>query len=110
VTEAFRETQEVATNTDHVQEAAAATGAAANQVLTAASNLAVDAQTLSREISEFLHGIRAASRWGKLPEASGDSIASSPRPVTACIRPSLKVVDSIVHDLDSLARVRLRVH
>jgi methyl-accepting chemotaxis protein len=60
VDHAFRETKEVATNVGQVREAATSTGAAASQVLSSASNLAADAQTLSRELSAFLHGIRAA--------------------------------------------------
>jgi methyl-accepting chemotaxis protein len=60
VGEAFRETQEVTTNVGQVREAATSTGAAAGQVLSAASTLATDAQTLSRELGEFLHSIRAA--------------------------------------------------
>jgi methyl-accepting chemotaxis protein len=60
VAHAFRETKEVAANIGQVREAATSTGAAASQVLSSASNLAADAQTLSRELGEFVHGIRAA--------------------------------------------------
>ena len=60
VTQAFRETKDVASNIGQVREAATSTGAAATQVLSSASNLASNAQTLSRELSDFVHGIRAA--------------------------------------------------
>jgi methyl-accepting chemotaxis protein len=60
VAHAFRETKEVAANIGQVRDAATSAGAAASQVLSSASNLAADAQTLSRELGEFVHGIRAA--------------------------------------------------
>jgi methyl-accepting chemotaxis protein len=60
VTQAFRETKDVASNIGQVREAATSTGAAATQVLSSASNLESNAQTLSRELGEFVHGIRAA--------------------------------------------------
>jgi methyl-accepting chemotaxis protein len=56
---AFRETKEVAAGAGQAREAATSTGAAASQV-SAASTLAADAQTLSRELSEFVYEIRAA--------------------------------------------------
>lgn len=60
VQEAAHGTQEVATNIVRVKEASAATGAAATQVLGAAGGLAQQAQQLTREVDNFLTGVKAA--------------------------------------------------
>jgi methyl-accepting chemotaxis protein len=60
VGEASRGTQEVTANIEDVRQAAAHTGAAATQVLGSATDLANNAQTLSRELADFLGTVRAA--------------------------------------------------
>jgi methyl-accepting chemotaxis protein len=60
VSEASRSTQAVTVNMEEVRQAAAHTGAAASQVLGSATELAHNAQTLSRELAEFLRNVRAA--------------------------------------------------
>jgi methyl-accepting chemotaxis protein len=60
VNEAARGTQDVTENISQVREAATQTGVSASQVLSAAGGLAGDADALTREVREFLSGIRAA--------------------------------------------------
>jgi methyl-accepting chemotaxis protein len=60
VSRAAQGTEGVTQNITDVQKAATHTGSAASQVLSAAGELARNAATLSREVSNFLSGIRAA--------------------------------------------------
>jgi len=60
VESASRGTEDVATNIGQVLEAANCTGTAAVEVLSAARELSRGSQALSQELTEFLHGIRAA--------------------------------------------------
>jgi methyl-accepting chemotaxis protein len=60
VQQAAQGTQEVASNIVRVKEASVATGSAAGEVLGAAGGLAQQAQTLSREVDNFLSGVKAA--------------------------------------------------
>jgi methyl-accepting chemotaxis protein len=60
VSEAARGTQDVTENIIQVQSAATHSGAAAAQVLTAAGELAQNANKLTDEVQSFLRGIRAA--------------------------------------------------
>jgi methyl-accepting chemotaxis protein len=60
VSQAAQGTEGVTQNITDVQKAATHTGSAASQVLSAAGELARNAATLSREVSGFLAGIRAA--------------------------------------------------
>ncbi|HTO78398.1 MAG TPA: methyl-accepting chemotaxis protein [Methylocystis sp.] len=60
VQQAAQGTQEVSKNIVGVKDASAATGAAATQVLGAAGGLAQQAQGLSREVDQFLSGVKAA--------------------------------------------------
>jgi methyl-accepting chemotaxis protein len=60
VQEAARGTQDVASNIGGVTEASAETGAAANQMLGAAGELADQAAMLRREVDRFLGDVRAA--------------------------------------------------
>jgi methyl-accepting chemotaxis protein len=60
VNEAARGTQGVTDNISQVREAATQTGSSASHVLGAAGGLAKDAEALTREVREFLDGIRAA--------------------------------------------------
>jgi methyl-accepting chemotaxis protein len=60
VSQAAQATQEVTTNIGGVSAAANETGAAADQVLSAASNLSKQAEQLSGEVTTFLAGVRAA--------------------------------------------------
>jgi methyl-accepting chemotaxis protein len=59
VQEASRGTQEVSSNIFGVREAATATGQASNQVLSAAGELAQQADGLSREVGQFIASVRA---------------------------------------------------
>jgi len=60
VQQAAQGTQEVSKNIVGVKDASAATGAAATQVLSAAGGLAQQAQGLTREVDNFLSGVKAA--------------------------------------------------
>ena len=60
VQQAAQGTQEVASNIVRVKEASVATGSAAGEVLGAAGGLAQQAQTLSREVDNFLSSVKAA--------------------------------------------------
>src|SRR5712664_2222950 len=60
VSQTAQATQEVTTNIGGVSAAANETGAAADQVLSAASNLSKQAEQLSGEVTTFLAGVRAA--------------------------------------------------
>ena len=60
VNEAARGTHDVTENIAQVREAATQTGASASQVLGAAGGLSSDADALTREVRDFLAGIRAA--------------------------------------------------
>ncbi|KAA2236694.1 methyl-accepting chemotaxis protein [Salinarimonas soli] len=60
VSQAAHGTEGVTRNIAHVQSAAHHTGSAATQVLAAAGELSRNAATLSREVSGFVAGIRAA--------------------------------------------------
>ena len=60
IQEAARGTQEVSTNIVAVKEAATQTGAAAEQVLGSSSQLSQEANQLSREVGDFLAGVKAA--------------------------------------------------
>jgi methyl-accepting chemotaxis protein len=58
--EAARGTQDVSSTIGGVSDGARATGSAASQVLSAAGELGVKAETLRSEVDSFLHRIRAA--------------------------------------------------
>jgi methyl-accepting chemotaxis protein len=60
VQQAARGTQEVSTNITAVKEAATQTGAAAEQVLGSSAQLSEEANQLSREVGDFLAGVKAA--------------------------------------------------
>jgi methyl-accepting chemotaxis protein len=60
VQEAARGTQEVSSNITAVKEAATQTGAAAEQVLGSSAQLSQEANQLSREVGDFLAGVKAA--------------------------------------------------
>ena len=60
VSQTAQATQEVTTNISGVSAAANETGAAADLVLSAASNLSKQAEQLSGEVTTFLAGVRAA--------------------------------------------------
>ncbi|CAO4172063.1 hypothetical protein AFFFEF_01903 [Methylorubrum extorquens] len=60
IAQAAQGTDAVSRNIDSVREAATQTGSAADRVLSAAAELAEGSSTLSREVSTFLVGIRAA--------------------------------------------------
>jgi methyl-accepting chemotaxis protein len=60
VQQAAQGTQDVAKNIILVKEASAATGAASNEVLSSAGDLAQQAQSLTREVDTFLQGVKAA--------------------------------------------------
>jgi methyl-accepting chemotaxis protein len=60
VSQTAQATQEVTTNIGGVSAAANETGAAADHVLSAASNLSKQAEQLSNEVTTFLAGVRAA--------------------------------------------------
>jgi methyl-accepting chemotaxis protein len=60
VQEAARGTQEVSANVTGVTQASAETGRAAGQMLAAATELSQQAETLRREVDQFLAGVRAA--------------------------------------------------
>ncbi|MGO8920424.1 MAG: methyl-accepting chemotaxis protein [Stellaceae bacterium] len=60
VQQAASGTHEVTSNIDGVRQATSESGAAAEQVLGSAGELAKDAGRLSREVEQFLAGIRAA--------------------------------------------------
>lgn len=60
VSEAAHGTQNVTENIAHVQDAATHSGSAASQVLSAAGELALNSSTLSREVENFLQGIKVA--------------------------------------------------
>ena len=60
VSQTAQATQEVTTNIGGVSAAANETGAAADHVLSAASNLSKQAEQLSSEVTTFLAGVRAA--------------------------------------------------
>lgn len=58
--EAAPGTQEVTRNVAGVKQASADAGAAASQVLSAASGLAEQSETLHEEVSSFIAGVQAA--------------------------------------------------
>jgi methyl-accepting chemotaxis protein len=60
VTEAARGTEDVSSNIVGVHQASATTGAAATQILGAASGLAEQADALSAEVGQFIAGVKAA--------------------------------------------------
>ncbi|MGE0745411.1 MAG: methyl-accepting chemotaxis protein [Rhodospirillales bacterium] len=60
VQQAASGTQQVSSNIDGVSQAASDTGAAANQVLTAAGTLTDQSKDLRREVENFLQKVRAA--------------------------------------------------
>jgi methyl-accepting chemotaxis protein len=60
VQQAAKGTQDVSSNIANVNQAAAETGAAASQVLTASGEMAKEAETLRQEVDRFLADIRAA--------------------------------------------------
>jgi methyl-accepting chemotaxis protein len=60
VQEAARGTEQVTRNIGEVREGAGSTGAAAAQVLGAAQELSRHSESLSREVQDFLSGVRAA--------------------------------------------------
>jgi len=60
VQQAARGTQQVSGNITDVQRGAGETGAASQEVLTAAQSLSRDSQRLSREVDHFLSSVRAA--------------------------------------------------
>ncbi|WP_375291276.1 methyl-accepting chemotaxis protein [Qipengyuania sp.] len=57
---AARSSDEVASNIAHVREASSSTGAAASQVLTSATELEGQADSLRRQVQDFLSRVRAA--------------------------------------------------
>ena len=60
VHQAAQGTSDIATNIEGVSRAASDTGAAATQVLGAAGELSRQAETLRRDVDEFLATVRAA--------------------------------------------------
>ena len=60
VTEAARGTEDVSSNILGVHQASVTTGAAATQILGAASGLAEQADALNAEVGDFIAGVKAA--------------------------------------------------
>ena len=60
VQQAAAGTQEISSNIGGVSQAAAETGAAATQVLSASDELSRQAETLRKQVDTFLAGVRAA--------------------------------------------------
>jgi methyl-accepting chemotaxis protein len=60
VHQAAQGTSDIATNIEGVSRAATDTGSAATQVLGAAGELSKQAETLRRDVDEFLATVRAA--------------------------------------------------
>jgi len=60
VSEAAKGTEEVSRNISGVHQASTMTGAAAQQILDASGNLAMQAETLESEVGSFLSGVKAA--------------------------------------------------